>query len=199
MTMRKIIAPVTILLGILLNTTEVTAQEKIVVISYNMALPTAGTSDYISAFSFRGIGIDTRHFIKEDFSIGFSGSWNVFNEELENYTSTEGTVTVHGSQYRYLNAFPLLVNLSYYKGDADKLRYYGGVGIGTMHANQRTYIGIYALELNTWHFSMAPELGILYPVSEKIILNFNLRYYFAFKSGSASSISYLGINVGIGF
>ena len=76
-------------------------------ITYNTALPLGETADYISKYSFRGFGLEGRWEIGNKLDIGFNAAMNVFYE-AESGSFTEETMTLTGTRYRYLNAYPIM-------------------------------------------------------------------------------------------
>ncbi len=169
-------------------------------INYNIGLPTGSTNDFIGKPSFRGFGIDYRAFLTDYVSIGVSGDWQVFYEELPAQTWEDGTRTTYGKQYRYINTFPILLNGHYYFNEIGNPRFYIGAGIGATVVDQRTDVGLYSIEPDdTWRFGFAPEIGLLLPLGYTTSFNISARYQYALKSGDSDAMSYLLIKVGFSF
>ena len=51
-------------------------------ITYNMGLPMSDTKDFTDAYSWRGMGLEFRKFVKNTTSVGLSLGWNVFHDEV---------------------------------------------------------------------------------------------------------------------
>ncbi len=91
-----------------------------------------------------------------------------------------------GTQIRYINSIPLMLNAHYYiGGKRDQLRPYLGVNVGTYYITQRLDMGVYTLQNDNWHFGIAPEFGFLAEVSRGTYLTASGRYNYAFDSGDS--------------
>ncbi len=165
-------------------------------LSWNLGLPTSNTKDYTDDFSLRGIGLEGRKFINPSMTVGLSFGWNVFWEKSFETEPTEN-LTVSGTQYRYLNFFPLMANVHKYWGYYGEFRPYLGLNAGTYIIENRLELGLFALQETNWHFGFAPEVGFQMPAGR--FLGFvNVRYNYALKAGSTPEQAYWGFNVGVG-
>ncbi len=173
-------------------------------ITYNMSatssLPGSSDSDvtFVDDFSFRGVGLEARYVPNRggNLSYGFSGSWNVLNEKTDEVVSLPGA-SISGTQLRYFNAVPLLVNAHYYFGSRGGIRPYAGINAGTYWIERRVDIGISSVKDDNWHFGWAPELGIIVPMGRpEVALIANARYNWAFSAGGSGDQKYWGFNVG---
>lgn len=170
-------------------------------ISYDIGIPMGGTSDFIGQPSFRGFGLEGRVFLFDYLSYGGSFNWTVFYEETEpqEWPLEDGSGTAYGKQYRYINSFPLMATLHYYFGEWKTTRLYMGTGIGAQKINQRTDFGLYTDNEKDWRFGLAPEVGLLIPVSYNSSLNISAKYQYAVKTGKTDAVSYLSFKVGLAF
>lgn len=165
--------------------------------SYDMSFGVGSTANYISAPSFRGVTfIDARSFISSRVSIGGSFAWNVFYEDL-NGTFEYDNVTATGSQYRYINSFPILATTHYYFGEPGDINYYIGTGIGTYSIEQRTDMGLFTHGRNKWHFGIQPQVGVLIPVGTMVDLHAQLKYNQTFKAGDYDAHQYFTFSLGL--
>lgn len=186
---------VTIIAAFLL--TIVTQSQSLYTLNYTMSFGLGETGDYISKPSFRGLSFDGRGFLTDQISLGGYFSWTTFFEERANDIYTDGTATLTGTQYRYINAFPILLQGHYYLGtDEYEPRFYFGAGLGTYKMIQRTDIGVWSIEENHWHFGMSPEVGLLYPVGMSSQLNINLKYHWVLGVDDSLDYSWLGVSIG---
>ena len=166
-------------------------------LDYTMGFGTGETGKYIGSTSFRGFTFEGRAFISEQVSVGGLFNWSTFYEELRGATYEYETVTLTGNQYRYINAFPFLVQAHYYLGEDEySPRAYFGGGVGAYKINQRTNIGTWSHEHRKWHFGVSPEAGVLFPISMNTSLNISLRYHYAFKTSETMDYSWFGLSVG---
>ena len=175
------------LLLVLASSVEAKAQHWWWQFSYNMGATAGETKDYIDEFSFRGVGFQGRKFMnfQNQWSLGFDLSWQVFNE-----TSTGTTVVneelrsaVSGTAFNYINAFPVLFNAHYYFGSQRRGTSTGFVGLNTglYYMEQRTEAGLFAITQDTWHFGLAPEVGVGIPAGQSF-LTLTARYNWTAKS-----------------
>lgn len=185
------------------------AQDFLGILSYNTALPMGKTSDYISDFSWKGFSFEGRTFTNRNWSFGGMFGWNIFDQKITDLIEiddeTKGT-TISGTQIRYTNSFPLMVNGHYHFGKRkNSLRPFMGLGLGTYYIVQRFEIGIFQREVSNWHFGLAPEVGVLLSLSRNTSLVFSVKYNYAFSAGKTvygdtdNTQSYLGFNLGLAF
>ena len=50
---------------------------------------------------------------------------------------------------------------------------------------------------NNWHFGLAPEVGVTFPLGWRVAGFGMVRYNYAFSSGGTGAIQYWGINLGV--
>ena len=181
-----------------LGTTWVVAQQNFYfTFNYSPSLPMGDTKDYIDQFSWRGVSIEGHWEGFNNLSIGYYFGWNIFNQKLTG-DFVDGTRTLSGTQLRYVNAFPLFLEGRYHLGAQDAVRPYLGVGAGVVRTRQRTEMGIFASNTNTWQFGFAPSAGVLIPVGYSSAINVGAKYNYALKNSKTDfNHSYLSINVGI--
>jgi len=166
-------------------------------ITYNMGLPVGDTKDFVSPYSWRGMGLEFRKFNSSNTSIGFSLGWNVFHEETsETIEIGDGRGHVTGNQDRSINAFPIMVGFQYYLGPEEGARPYVGLSGPGYYMIQRLEIGVFAFEDDGWNWGFAPEIGVLVPLQSEATLLLNVRYNYAFEGYGRGPYSYLGFNVG---
>jgi hypothetical protein len=166
-------------------------------LTYTVSFATGDAGKYIGSASFRGFTFDGRGFVSDQVSIGGLFNWATFYEKLAGESFTSGTATLTGTQYRYINAFPMLLTGNYYLGtDEFEPRVYLGAGAGAYDIIQRTNAGVWSIEDNYWHFGISPEVGLLYPMGLDSYFNISLRYHYAFKAKETIDYSWFGLSVG---
>jgi len=127
------------------------------------------TSDFIDELSLIGFGLEGRSYLGKHWTLGLSFDWQVFDQQTTEPIEIEGG-TISGKQFRYINAFPMLVNLHLYAGDIHDFRMYLGVGVGAYYIMRRLQISLANLEDKDWHFGGGPEFGFLVPWGEVYFL-----------------------------
>ncbi len=185
------------------------AQDFLGILSYNTAMPVSKSADYISEVSWKGFSFEGRTFSSRHWTFGGMFGWNIFDTKITDLIviddETTGTA-VKGTQIRYTNSFPMMVNGHFYIGKKrSTLRPYFGVGIGTYYIIQRFEIGVFQREVSNWHFGLAPEVGFLLALSRSTSLIVSAKLNYAFSSGKTvygdtdNTQSYIGLNVGLAF
>jgi outer membrane protein W len=188
---------------------QVFAQDDHFGMSWDITVPLGETSDYISETSFLGFTMQWRKFVTPNVSLGASFSWNVLDSrsfETQEFNFKPDGVdrqiagALSGEQFRYLNSFPMVVEAAYYLGDPyeSKVRPYGGLGVGVTPIQKRTEIGLVAITDTNWHFTLAPEIGILIPL-DQVDLFAAANYNYAFKANNSIDYSFITFNIGLMF
>lgn len=166
-------------------------------VTYNMGLPVGDTKDFISPYSWRGMGLEFRKFNSPNTSFGFSLGWNVFHEESnETIEIASGSGSATGNQDRSINAFPIMVGFQYYLGQEGAARPYVGLSGPGYYMIQRLDIGVFSFQDDGWNWGLAPEIGFLVPLQSEATLLLNIRYNYAFEGYDRGPFSYIGFNVG---
>jgi outer membrane protein W len=171
--------------------------EILTIVNYLPAVSLGETADFANNISPRGVDFEVNKFIAADMSVGFVGSWNVFREKIVGESFEHEDMLVTGTQFRYVNIVPLNVNFKkYYLGSGSTP--YIGVGLGTSYAKQENDIGVFTLGQEKWLFNVAPEIGLLYDISQSNILSLKVKYNYSPKAGDFPSVSYLSFGIGVG-
>ena len=181
-----------------LSTTFLAAQDFYFTLNYSPGLPLGETSDYIGKTSWRGIGLEGQWMMNDNVSVGYYFAWNVFKEKVSG-SFVDGNRTLTGTQVRYLNTLPIMLEGRYHFGDGldSSIRPYIGAGVGTIRTLQRTNVGVFSIQDNKWQFGLAPVVGLLIPLDFSTSLNISAKYNYALKAGDVPDRSYLSINLGI--
>ncbi len=182
-------------IALLLLSNGAQAQEWYWGISYGMTVPTNETKDFISGTSWRNWAMDVLARIGPNTAVGANFGWNVFNDITTEVSSLE-RVDVGGTQFRYINSFPMLATIRQFTGRPGGFRFFYGGGIGTQLVRTRVDVGQWRIEEDTWHFALAPEIGVLMPVRNDANWFINTKYNFAAKSSDRKE-SYWGFNIGV--
>lgn len=174
------------------------SQTSLYSMDYTMSFGVGETAEYIGSPSFRGFTFEGRGFVTDELSLGGLFTWSTFYEKLGGATFTQDQTTLTGTQYRYLNAYPILFQAHYYLGtDPYEPRMYMGGGLGAYKMVQRTNVGVWSIENNYWHFGISPEVGVLFPVSMTTSLNVSFRYHYVVKTKNSPDYSWFGLSLGI--
>ena len=166
-------------------------------ISYNMALPVGSTSDLIGKYQWRGFSLEGKYFVGDQLTFGWQSGWYTMYDS-ESGTFTEGSITRTGTQYNWLNIWPILVTCNYFFGTDGDVQPFLGAGIGTYWIEQREQMGLTASVEKTWNFAVAPEIGVLFPINLNSNLYINAKYNYGIN-GSSNVDNYSYLTFGVGF
>jgi len=178
------------------------ADDSFIGVSWGVGIPTGDSKDFTSGTSFRGIAFEGRYERSRNYTLGFYVGWQVFDDktaETAEISTDDGGGHVSGTQFRYINAFPLLVTGHYYlggDGSYQATRFYAGGGAGMFAMERRMEIGVYAFQETKWHFGLAPEIGVHFPLGWETRGFASIKYNYAFKSGDKTE-SWVGFNLGL--
>lgn len=178
----------------LLLSNGVQAQEWYAAMSYGMAAPISDTKAFTEGTSWRNFGFDVLARVKENRTIGLSLGWNVFDEVTTEVSSLEG-IDIAGTQYRYINSFPMLVSIRQYMGTSGGARPFVGLGVGTQYVKMRVDVGQWRISDDTWHLAFAPEIGVLVPTGN-MGLFLVAKYNYAVKASDRTHSNF-GVNIGV--
>lgn len=165
-------------------------------LTYNMAVPIGSLADFTGDFSPIGIGLDVRYKVWSEVSFGMAFAWQNFGANTTDPV-TIGNATFQGKQYRWTNVVPLLVNAHYYFRDLSSvIKPFAGFNLGAYFVERRVDVGVYTTSPDTWHFGIAPEIGLGFRVGGFLpVLIF--RYNHIFSSDGSGDLPYFNFNVGI--
>ena len=167
-------------------------------VNYAVGIPLGDTREFISNTSFRGFNFEFGRFFTEEISVGFLFAWSVFNESFPRDTYELEDITLTGTLYRYINAFPLMAVGRYHFNPESKFRPYLGLASGAYVINKVSDFGVHRFENKNWHFGLAPDVGLIYELSQEAFLNLGSRYNYAFKSGGDTH-SWVSVHAGVSF
>lgn len=166
-------------------------------IAYDVSVPTGNTAEFTEGTSFRGVKIGARRALKPNVMIGFMAGWQVFNDETDEVVNL-GRADIQGDQFRYTNSFPLMGSLFYsVGGPGARVRPYLGVNAGTYFIERRVEIGTVAITEDAWHWGVAPEVGIGFPVGWHARGFVSATYNWAASSGTAPEQTYWDFAIGM--
>src|SRR5829696_3921903 len=193
--MKKILILILVVAGF---TSQIHAQKRhSFIMSYSIAMPAGSLSDYIGSTSFRGLSLEYYMRQKENLEIGLESGWNSFYERTDSKVYTEKTMSISGVQYRNTQAIPIIAGARYHFKSGNKIKPYGGLGLGTVYVNRATDFGLYRVSSDTWQFVVRPELGIKYQYNQTNGVLLGLKYYGASGNDDLDGQSYFSINIGI--
>jgi len=169
--------------------------------TYDMAIPMGEMSDFISRDSWRGISIDSRFEIKPNITVGFLIGWQVFAQRFDNITEefNNGNAAVHGTQFRFINTFPMQGNVHYSFGPDFGIRPWVGMGLGTSFSDQRLQVGFYEVRRAIWSLTFTPQAGIDIPIDHSTAFTLSARYNYFLHNNQPFNYSFIVFSAGFKF
>ena len=173
------------------------AQESIFLASYSPAIATGSNSTFIAGSSWRGVNFEHRQFITALTSVGAGFGWQVFNKQMNNHTEYFDNGFLHGNQYRYINAYTIMLTSHYHLFPEKYFRPYFGGGFGVVYLNRAVEMGLYSSTQHTWNFGLAPEAGILYDMTPELNLHAAIVLNHAFNSNESDGYGAFHFKMGV--
>lgn len=185
-----------ILIILLITTGSAFSQNEVVYyLNYGPSIPLGKTKDYVDKMSWRGFGFGFNKFIGTKTSVGLDISWSTYDNLIKNETFNYGNITITGTQNKYINTVPVHATVVRYIGE-EKLKYTLGLGIGTSWTEKVMDIGTFNITDSQWQFSFAPEVGVIYNITDNIAPYFKIKYFHSAKKSDFDSISHLNFTLG---
>jgi opacity protein-like surface antigen len=181
------------------------AQTAFAGMTYQISVPTANTKDFMEKVSLVGFGVEGRRFFGDHFSLGLAFQWNTFRHEVRDKSlpvdpdarsggsSVSGQVIEHN---RDLSAYPFMLTAHGYLSKNEKFSPYVGLGVGTIRVHQRADATTQVWKRDSWHWGVAPEIGVIAKIGFDIALVANLKYNYALKTSNVEAQSYATFSVG---
>lgn len=173
------------------------AQDYFWALTWDMTLPVGETSDFIEGYQLRGIGVDNRWMYNETYSFGFYLGWQTMYERRDQEIYEGNNGKIQGTQFRYINSLPIVVNGHYYFNPYDKISVHAGAGLGLYWLEARSEIGLIAVVDKGWRFGFYPEAGIHVKMSRDTKILLNTKYNYVLGKDGGPNYTYLTFGAGI--
>ncbi|MCV9386164.1 hypothetical protein [Reichenbachiella ulvae] len=159
------------------------AQETMFNLNWGIGVPVGGFTDYVEEPSFSGFSIGGRKFIYDFISVGAYTGWQLYYDKQFGLHQVSEGLDVYGRQLRHVNVYPVMASVHLYGGEDGGIRPYLGANVGLSFVNEKLQYGIWEFSSTSTNFTIAPELGIFFPVGlAGGGLNLSFKYDEAFKS-----------------
>ena len=192
--MKKIFFILLVALGL-----QAQAQDNFFGITYNTAITTGETQDFIDAYSWGIMGLEWKKMMNDNFAIGLNIAWQVMSQKIQNESIVVDNLTLSGTQLRYLNYFPVTLSGTYHFNPTGKIIPYVAGGAGLYRVLQRYDISGFVIDNNTWNFGFYPEVGFLLPTGGNSDLFVNTKYHYILPADGGMTHSYVNINIGFSY
>lgn len=166
-----------IIVALIMASLQISAQNHLWKINWDMNAPVGQTGDFISKYSFRGVSFEGNWEVVDHLTLGINFGWGMLYENTGKMSETfaNGNVVITGTQKRYNNFVPILFNAKYHFGDWPVTPYIG-FGFGPTWSEVLKDIGLYEGYDKNWLFTIAPEVGIYVPFTKSFGLNVSGKY-----------------------
>jgi hypothetical protein len=172
-------------------------QAKLTTLEYTVGFGMGDLNDFIGKPSFRGATLEYHKMMHSNIGVGFELGWSAFYEALDYDTYTLGTASLSGKQYRYCSTVPVLASANYYLKPGKEVNPFAGIGIGAQFSRSDIDMGIFNNRVDTWHFALKPEVGVICRIAATTGLVFSAKYYQSFKTEESDPRSYFAGNIGL--
>jgi hypothetical protein len=145
-------------------------------VGWSAAVPmTSLRSSYISDTGWLGGGFDIRIGVVGRLAVGFSGTWNWFDQTFSSLAIHQPDLDFTGPVYRSLGAFTGLATFHYYFTQTT-VQPYVGVGVGGVWLTPLQQTVNRPQTSSTSGLAVAPEVGFLFNVAQRLGLYVSGRY-----------------------
>jgi hypothetical protein len=147
-------------------------------VGWSAAVPmTSLRSNFISNTGWLGGGFDIRIGVVGRLAVGVNGTWNWFDQTISSLTVQQGQLTFTGPVYRSLGAFTALATVHYYFTQS-AVQPFVGVGLGGVWFSTLQQTVNRPQNTSTSGLAVAPEVGFLFNVAQRLGLYLSGRYQF---------------------
>ena len=181
--------------------TSLFAQDNFFAITYNTALATGETQEYIDKYSWGAMGLEWKKMMNDDFSVGLNFSWQIMSQKIDHAVQEipETNITLAGTQLRYLNFFPMTVSATYHFNPEGKVIPFVGAGTGAYRVLQRFDISGFVFDNDTWNFGFYPEAGVIFSTGGSADFFVNTKYHYILPVDGGTTHSFFNFNVGFSY
>jgi len=167
--------------------------------TYEVSIPGGDTKEFTDATSWLGFGLGFRKTMNKNVTGGMYFGWHVFHERTSRLIDLENGAA-SGTQDRYINSFPIMLNTHYYLGRPGDIRPYIGLNAGGYLLLQRFEMGVWSFQKDSFEWGVIPEIGAVIPLSRETSLLLQGKWTYAFTGtgigGGDMKLQYWGITAG---
>lgn len=169
---------------------------------WEMTLPVGSSADFASVFGVQSANFQFRYLGLGRASFGGLVAWDNWSTKGDQ-TTTAGNVTIGGIQARGVHINPLYARAQLSLFDirdpsSNKIPVpYAAFNLGGAYVVRRLDMGISALTADSWHWALAPEIGVELPLSP-LVFSVGGRFNYLFASGDGPEQLYFSFVIGLG-
>jgi hypothetical protein len=166
-------------------------------VAWSMGLGVGSTSEFVSDYSLRGFTVEGRYWVHNQATVGLLWGWTSLYERLDNRTYATDNIAITSTQIRWVDAMPLQLTAHYYvELDTQRVLPFIGTGVGTVWTERLLTLPFTSYSQESWHFALAPELGLLFPSPAGSFL-ISSRFNYAFETDAAPEAIWFNFNIGL--
>jgi hypothetical protein len=179
-------------------------------VMWDLSLPVGSTTDFTSSFSGRGFALDFRYWGFGKLGVGADFVWDTMSDKGMN-TRTIGNATVSGVTVKELDSNLLHAKVFVSNVDWREARKvgkgskvprsfvpYAAFGFGGARIVRRVDIAVSRYVDESWHWAIAPEIGVEVP-TDWVVWMLAVRYNYIAGSGDAPEQMFMNFGIGGGF
>ena len=168
-------------------------------LSYEFAVPTGNTKDFVDRFSSRGAHLDVSLELCYAFNLELAAGLNSFNSVKQGVlATTDGDVS--GKQFRYLNVIPVMGGFAFHIPLGHGSRFWAGVNGGAAYFDRVVDIGLNEYSLSDWQWGVQPHAGIAFGLGDDgTALFFDGRWNYFWERHGIPTQTYFSFGAGILF
>ena len=127
--------------------------------TWSTGLAIGDSHEFAPIFGWLGFNAEIMYHAKSDLSIGLTSGYQLFRGKGRE-TVDVGDAALTAYQFRYLDTAPILAVARYYVDLGGAAMFYPALGVGTVYTNREVNAGFVAFHDDTWHFAVAPQVGL---------------------------------------
>jgi len=165
--------------------------------TWSTGLAIGDSHEFAPIFGWLGFNAEIMYHARSDLSIGLTSGYQLFRGKgKETVELDQATLTAY--QFRYLDTAPILAVARYYVDLGGTAMFYPALGVGTVYTNREVNAGWVAVHDDTWHFAVAPQLGLAWHTYGPDPL-IQVKYTYAPGGGDSPTESWISFELGTFF
>ncbi len=170
--------------------------------SWDMTQPVGSSTDFINVFGVQGASFQARYQGLGRLSLGLMASWQTWSNKSDQ-TIVQDNVTLGGTQVRAIAVNPLYARVQYalfdIRAHSSEMRPvpYAAFNLGGARTLRQLDMGVSGLTQDSWHWAIAPELGLELPIRHMVV-SLAGRFNYLFSSGEGPEQLYFSFSLGLG-
>lgn len=171
--------------------------------AWDLSIPLGSTQEFAGNVSPGGFSLEARYIGLGRLSFGmFTGAH--YMTAKDETTTVQGPVTISGTQVRSVASTPWLGRVHFSLMDVRTAAAqrrpvpYVAFGFGGARVLRTLDMGISGFSKESWHWAMAPEIGVQLPLN-RAVFYLSSRFNYFVESGDGPEQMYLNVTLGAGF